>query len=70
MNAVGATVAAARSNKSGVIDLDTFAALVEASTVTEKVDIGVAVVIKAIHASLGTIILVNSTGAQSAVMYM
>lgn len=68
MKAVGATVVG--GSQSGAIDLDTFASLVEASTITEKVDIGVAVVIKAIHSTLGTIILVNTTGAQCAVMYM
>lgn len=69
MKAVAAAVAVG-SMKSGAIDLDTYVALVEASTVIEKIDIGVAVVIKAIHAIHGMIILVNTAGASSAVMYL
>lgn len=69
MNAVAAVVAVA-SVKSGVIDLDTFATILEASTVIERVDIGVAVVIKAIHKIHGMIVLVNSMGAENAVIYL
>ena len=58
------------SMKSGIIDLDTFAALVDASTVIEQIDLGVAVVVKAIHVIHGLVILVNTTGTRSAVMYL
>jgi hypothetical protein len=68
--AVTPAAAAPVAMKSGAIDLDTFATLVDESTVTEKIDLGAAIVIKAIHLVHGTIILVNTTGAESAVMLM
>lgn len=51
------------------INLTTLVDLLEVSTVTEKTDLGSAVVYKAAHPELGNIVLINTSGAASAIVY-
>ncbi len=68
---MSSVVAAPVSTKvSGTINLDSYTDLLECSTVHERIDLGVALVIKALHPVFGLIVLVNTIGENSAVLYM
>ena len=56
------------SKKSEIVDLETLTDVLEVCDVQERLDLGSALVIKAIHPLLGAVMLVNTSGVAHAML--